>query len=98
MSMASVILALLSWQALFQRLYAVRERRQVARPRSVLRPGRIVVERVHPGVGPGLLDRAGNHRRGRYVHVVGDREVAQDDRAGPEGAMPADRRAAGNRD
>src|SRR6185369_1789485 len=60
----------------------------------VLLPGRIVVDGKDAAVVARLEDRARAERAGRDVHVIGEREMAQDHGLSADGAIGPDRGAA----
>src|SRR3970040_3066065 len=87
---SSAILLLLA----LQRAQPVRQVGEAAHQRRVARPGLVVVERKHPGVGSRPADGTRDHGAGRDVNVIGEAEMAEDHRGGADRAVPADIRAA----
>src|SRR3990172_4417145 len=93
MSMSAMRRVLLR-QLLLEPAHAVCQFGQMTQQCGVAGPGSVVVEGKQPGVGPGFADRARDHRVGRYVRIVADRQMAEYDRAGADGAAAPDADAA----
>src|SRR5918996_545040 len=71
---------------------------QPAELRGVAPPGFVLVERVEPGVGAGLGERARDERAHRDVDVVRDPDMADDHRRAADRYVAADVGAAGDAD
>ncbi len=84
--------------ALFKGAYSIGHRIQMAQSGEVAQPVVVGHEGHGAGVAAGLVDRLGDQRAGRDMHAVGERQVAEDDRAAAHRAAGADFRAAGDAD
>src|SRR5712691_884127 len=96
MSIASPLSLLKCGKPLLQLAHAPDQPVEIAQVCGRLRPFAIGSEREGPRVSALTSNGLRHERGGRYVDVLGDFEVPQDDRSASYGAVTADARAAGN--
>src|SRR5690606_26619348 len=82
----------------FKGAQALAQLRKLPQHRCVALPADVLVERVYPGVAPGLFDVGGDGRAPRDVHVVAQDDVAGKHGGTAYGAAGADDRGAGDAD